>query len=257
MTVREMYHRKLYSNVRNLLRYYFDEKIWDIKTASYDMYLLGNSCSLLSDFDTAEDCYRRLLQSESHAELCKRGMEELRVRRTHAKSAALFCSNERLNQILSRLLPVFDRIKKNIYVFVADDEAAYKQICREEFDQAESAMYPWLGWAAVGLYNSADSHHLIFKRSTLREEVTAALTGLCAHELAHLELTDTKMRKNFQTFAQFSEENQFFNERLTDLYVISKGFAYELFCARRALSQSPLIMSRNEILDYIEKPFRL
>ena len=54
-----------------------------------------------------------------------------------------------------------------------------------------------------------------------------------------------------------SDENRFINERLTDLYTISKGFGYELYveCKHHYKNGgNNLTMSTDEILKYIIDP---
>ena len=61
-------------------------------------------------------------------------------------------------------------------------------------------------------------------------------------------------------FRDFSEirietqpENKMIDERLTDLYVLSKGLAYSLYRARLCRGASRYVMSAANIAEYIQK----
>jgi hypothetical protein len=207
----------------------------------------------LGDYDTALRYYEQFISENRYPALFQAEIEKIREKKAAFQPVLVECSDEWLRGILVNLTYVFSRLKKTIYAFVVENEEEYKSICHEELDQHdESQISQWEGWEAIGIYDNPNIHHLIFKKRALK--TNSGFVGMCAHEIAHLELDDSGIRKSFRTFQNFTEENRLFNERLTDLYVISKGFGYELYCERKPNVGLNLLMSMEEIRDYIVTP---
>jgi hypothetical protein len=256
------YDRKYYANVRNVASAFFNEKIWNEQDALYDLYLYGNACQQLSDFDGALRAYAKLIEyGYADSKSVRSQIKKANGQKARLSAVKVFCEPPVLRAILENLAYVFNRLDKPIHAFVVGGEDEYKRLCAEKFGQSETRIYPYEGWDAIGIYENPDFHYLLFKNKTVESRTYLPLTGLCAHEIAHLELTDIGIREHFHKFESFTDENTFFNERLTDLYVISKGFGYELYAGRRFAMgnsdfnrqvESRLVMTANEIRNYIE-----
>ena len=222
------------------------------------MLLLANSCHMLCDLHGAIYFYDKLISRGYEVDLVKSEIEKVNNKVLRLCSVNVFCDDKPLQKIIKSLVPVFNRIKKDLYVYVVNDEEEYHNVLSEKFDMPSSKVtIAYKDFRSVGLYENPAFHLLIFKRVDLEKCTKTQIIGMCAHEIAHLELHDTEMRAAFNKFSGFTKENTFFNERLTDLYVLSKGFAYELYEERKGSqgnfngSISYYIMSKEEIEDYI------
>ncbi len=170
---------------------------------------------------------------------------------------AIDCPHERLRGVLHRLSFVFSGIRWGVRVFVAGSEAEYLDFLRTCLPGVDCAYDSFLacGFSGGGL----DPCWLVFRREILEGEhafADNALLGLCAHEMAHLDLGSRGIPDAFQDFRVPDARplwDQAVNERLTDLHVISKGLGCALWSARAndRKDDSGYVMTRQDIYSYI------
>jgi hypothetical protein len=230
------------------------------------MYL-ANSCQMLCDYDNALKIYERVISvcgkadsGGNFAACAKNEIKNLENRRAKTPVKYCECLNcPPLHQALLPLMYVFNKQLRNVFAFAVDSADEYVYLIEDRLGISGGAITPFESFHAVGYYNNPNAHMLVFKRHVAEKTSPFALTGLCAHEIAHFELTDTNIRSAFNNFSNYDVESRFFNERLTDFYVISKGFGRELAAFRREMEQigrgitSPLVMDAMEIENIITK----
>ena len=164
----------------------------------------------------------------------------------------IYCNDARVEKVLRRLGLVFYDIRHPIEAYVPNS--------KEDYNAYRSLHLPGVNteyatFRACCFYNDPDAYHLIIRKDVADQQDENSLTGLCAHEMAHLELNDKGIRSLFFRFASPNcREDMHMNERLTDLYVISKGLAYPLWCNRKPKGkESPMILDRDTIYSLICK----
>ena len=169
---------------------------------------------------------------------------------------AIDCPDEQLRGVMDRLSFVFSGIRWKVRVFVCGSEAEYLDFRRTYL---AGSSYPYSSFQACGFSGPGfDPCWLVFKRETIEKfrNNDDGLLGLCAHELAHLDLGSRGIPDAFQDFrvpGVQSRWDQTVNERLTDLHVISKGLACALWSVRAhdRRNDSGYVMTRQDIFSYI------
>lgn len=252
---------KAYNLYRNVARFYFEEN--NLKDYElYNMYLfdLAKACEMVGDFLGAELYLNELKQNNPdwYPEIVTDELEHLTIRRQR-KSVEVECDDQRLKKILENLVSVFFNIKKNINAFIVENEEEYKTLAVTKLGYVNEAnIHPYVGWAACGFYERPGVHCLVFKKSEISDN-DDALTGLCAHELAHFELYDAEtVQKTLHNYE--SSDIYLFREWTTDIQVIQRGFAYELYMSRkrfpytetRVLTSVDIEHLAQKIADYSE-----
>ena len=140
-------------------------------------------------------------------------------------------------------------------MFIAESEADFDSFYARQFPGADP--YAYGDFVATGIYYDKGEYWLVFKRDVVDELDDEALTGLCAHEMAHLDLDSQDIPSRFRGFPEIrvraQMENSMINERLTDLYVLSKGLAYSIYRERLYSDASRHLMTAVNIAEYIQK----
>ena len=200
--------------------------------------------------DTTAEMYKELIKRYPELE-----SEEIRDRiwqyETLIDDGDLFpiCDHPVLEPILQRLKHIYHGIKKPIRVFVAKDEADYLDFGAKHFPTLTLNPFSTLG--ASCFLNDPRQYWILVKEEMLNGEVSKeALTGLLAHEFAHLELFSTRVFHNYLVLKETKTFDVVINERLTDLYVISKGLAHALYQSRKELGESSDTFSAAEIAAF-------
>ena len=250
-----LYDKKAYNLFRNVGRFYFSEESFR-NNEYYVTYLfrLAQSCEMLGDFFGAERYLKQLKQTypEWNSETVAIESEHLEIRRKR-KRVEVECEDKRLKAILENLVSVFFNIKKNIIAYVVENEDEYITLARTKLGYLEEGNIPvYSGWAACGFYQRPGVHCLVFKKEFMSDD-DDKLTGLCAHELAHFEMYDTETVQH--TLHGYEESDIYlFREWTTDMHVIQRGFAYELFRDRADHSESETrILTTQEIEHFVQK----
>lgn len=247
--------RNAYNLYRNVARFYFENGVLE-DDEFYCTYLfeLAKACEMVGDFLGAEIYLNDLKQNypEWNAENVTIECEHLEIRRKR-KIVDVECDDQRLKRIMENLVSVFFNINKNINAFIIENEEEYKALALEKLGYAnEREIYPYEGWGACGFYERPGIHCLVFKRAAISDN-DDVLTGLCAHELAHFELYDTEVvQKTLHSYE--SSDIYLFREWTTDIQVIQRGFAYELFMSRKNLSYTETrVLTSAEIEHLVQK----
>lgn len=233
---------------RNVARFYLENGFLE-NDEYYCTYVfkLAQACEMLGDFLGAETYLNFLKQKfpKWNTEDMTIECEHLEMRRKR-KTIDVECDDQRLKKLLENLVSVFFNIKKNINVFIVENEEEYKTLAVTKLGYVNEAnIHPYVGWAACGFYERPGVHCLVFKKSEISDN-DDALTGLCAHELAHFELYDTEtIQKTLHGYENV--DIYLFREWITDIQVIQRGFAYELFMDRKQHpdSESRILTSKD------------
>lgn len=262
-TIYKLAHNHYYSCAKNLGDWYFGEKpeTYNYENSKAELWHIAVCAWYLSDYRWATDTFKKLLNYYT-----KDSSEVTKVRKFVAEYDNFIvgnkknarCDNERLRPIIERLNYVYDRITKNIVVFVARSEEDYKDFFKTKFPDEE--IYSYKNFQAVGLHYDPKVHYLVFREDDVNSLDDTELLGLCAHEMAHLDLVDAGIDDLFSKFEKLplpNDRNKFINEHLTDLYVISKGYAYPLYKARLKMGNYFSVMSAEEIKLCILNPERI
>lgn len=246
---------KAYNLYRNVARFYIeDNNLKDHELYNIYLFDLAKACEMVGDFLGAELYLNELKQynPDWYPEIVTDEFEHLAIRRQR-KFVEVECDDQRLKKILENLVSVFFNIDKNINAFIVENEEEYKTLALTKLGYAnEVDIYPFSGWDACGFYERPDVHCLVFKRLAISDD-DDALTGLCAHELAHFELYDTEtVQKTLHNYE--SSDIYLFREWTTDIQVIQRGFAYELFMSRKQYSDSESrILTSKDIECLVQK----
>lgn len=219
---------------RNVARFYLESgTLKDDEFYCVYVFKLAKACEMVGDFLGAEKYLNYLKQNypEWNTENMTKECEHLEIRRQR-KFVDVECDDQRLKRILKNLVSVFFNIKKNINAFIVENKEEYKTLAVTKLGYVNEAnIHPYAGWDACGFYERPDVHCLVFKRSAISDN-DDALTGLCAHELAHFELYDTEtVQKTLHNYE--SSDIYLFREWTTDIQVMQRGFAYELYMSRK------------------------
>ncbi|MDR2750015.1 MAG: hypothetical protein LBC41_05085 [Clostridiales bacterium] len=148
------------------------------------------------------------------------------------KKAAFF-------ELLKRISSSFTLINKPISVYLIKDGDTFLKVFEKVVKPPKgSDIFIWKG-AAAGFYTDPKSYILFVDYKYLERDIVKTV-GCMAHELMHFEQNSTGLRRIFSllplsTSGFREKESLLFNERVTDLQVISRGFGYELHCDRRDL----------------------
>lgn len=259
-TIYKLAHNRYFSCAKNLCDWYFGEKpeIYNYEKSKNELWQIAVCAWYLSDYLWATKTFKKLLNfytgDTSEVTKVRKFVAEYDNFIVDYKRTAS-CDNERLRPIIERLNYVYDRIAKNIVVFVAKSEEDYKDFFKTKFPDKE--IHSYKNFQAVGLHYNPKVHYLVFKEDVINSLDDTELLGLCAHEMAHLDMIDADIDNLFSTFEKLSspnDRNKFINEHLTDLYVISKGFAYPLYKARLKMGNHFSVMSAEEIKLCILNP---
>ncbi len=243
-----------YSCAKNLQEWWFKEKPEvfgiDQRPARKINLVMAHAAWNLSDYQFAVEMYKELIKRYPELE-----SEEIRDRiwqyETLIDDGNLFpiCDHPVLEPILQRLKHIYHGIKKPIRVFVAKDEADYLDFGAKHFPTLTLDPFSTLG--ASCFLNDPRQYWILVKEEMLNGEVSKeALTGLLAHEFAHLELFSTRVFHNYLVLKETKTFDVVINERLTDLYVISKGLAHALYQSRKELGESSDTFSAAEIAAF-------
>lgn len=243
---------KAYNLYRNVARFYIEENnLRDYELYNIYLFDLAKACEMVGDFLGAELYLNRVKQNNSdwYPDIVAGEFENLEIRRKR-KTVDVECDDQRLKRILKNLVSVFFNIKKNINAFVVENEEEYKTLAVTKLGyNNELNIYPYAGWDASGFYERPGVHCLVFKRAAIPDN-DDALAGLCAHELAHFELYDTEtVQKTLHNYE--SGDIYLFREWTTDIQVIQRGFAYELFLSRQHHSDSESRIFTSKDIEYL------
>lgn len=247
--------RQAYNLYRNVARFYLAEEGF-CNNEHYVTYLfnLAQACEMVGDFFGAELYLNQVRQNypEWNTEIVSIEFQHLAIRRKR-KFVEVKCDNQRLKNILENLVSVFFKINKNVNVFTVENEGEFKNLALEKLGFHQKSEIPtYIDWRACGFYKRPEVHCLVFKKEYIPDD-DDALIGLCAHELAHFELYDTETVQN--TLHGFETSNIFlFREWTTDMQVMQRGFAYELFRSREVFSESESrVLTAQEIKHFVQK----
>lgn len=245
-----------YNLYRNVARFYLEDGYIKEDDEFYPVYLFkfAQSCEMVGDFWRAEAYLNSIRQKypEWNVENMAIEYEHLEKRRG-AKFVDVECDDQRLKKILESLVSVFYNINKNISAFIVEDEEEYRTLALTKLGcEDEAKIFPYDNFAAVGYYERPGIHCLVFKRSSISDN-DDNLTGLCAHELAHFELHDTHTVE--KTLQNYGGDIYLFREWTTDIHVIQKGFAYELFIHRKEnySNSETRILTGKDIECFVQK----
>lgn len=248
------------ANAKNIGDWYFGEfpGKYNRENNKYEYLYLAMNTWYVSDYVKAAEMYRYLLQTYAECPDEDRRCMEERLQIFEAREAqaqAVDCPDERLGAVIHRLRYVFGAISRPIRVFIAESEADFDSFYARQFPGADP--YAYGDFVATGIYYDKGEYWLVFKRDVVDELDDEALTGLCAHEMAHLDLDSQDIPSRFRGFPEIrvraQMENSMINERLTDLYVLSKGLAYSLYRERLYSGASRHLMTAANIAEYIQK----
>jgi len=248
------------ASAKNIGDWYFGEfpREFNREDNKQEYLFLATATWHLSDYARAAEMYRYLLETYPECNgTDKRRMQDrlASFEAMEAQAPAVDCPDERLGAVIHRLRYIFGAISRPIRVFIAESEADYDAFYARQFPGAEPCAYG--GFEAVGIYYDEAAYWLVFKRDDIDELDDAVLTGLCAHEMAHLDLVSRGIPAQFRDFREICIgarlENGMIDERLTDLYVLSKGLAYSLYRARLYRGASKYVMTAANIAEYILK----
>ncbi len=247
--------KKAYNLYRNVARFYFaEEKNLSNPDNTTYVFNLAKACEMTGDFLGAEKYlnYIKQFYPNWYPELIVLESKHLEIRRNH-KFVDVKCDNERLRIILQNLVSVFFNINKNINVFITENEEDYKTIALTELGYLNKVEVPiYTDWIACGFYERPGIHCLVFKKEYISND-DDELTGLCAHELAHFELYDTLTVQN-TLYRYEADDINLFREWTTDMQVIQRGFAYELFKERRMFSNTETrVFTAQEVEHFVQK----
>lgn len=247
--------KKAYNLYRNVARFYLAEEGF-CNNEYYVTYLfmLAKACEMVGDFLGAELYLNQVKQNypEWNLENVNTEFQHLSIRHKR-KFVEVECDNQRLKNILGNLVSVFFNIKKNINAFIVENEEEFKTLALTKLGYSSEAEIPlYKNWAACGFYERPEVHCLVFKKEYISDD-DDILTGLCAHELAHFELYDTETVQN--TLHSYEQGDIYlFREWTTDIQVIQRGFAYELFRSREEHSESETrVFTAKEIEHFVHK----
>lgn len=247
--------KKAYNLYRNVARFYLAEEGF-CNNKHYVTYLfkLAQACEMVGDFLGAELYLNQVRQNypEWNMENVVIELQHLATRRK-CKYVEIECDNQRLKNILGNLASVFFQISKNINAFIVENEEEFKTLALTKLGYSSETEIPsYHNWSAVGLYKRPGVHCLVFKKEYISDD-DDVLTGLCAHELAHFELYDTEMVQK-TLHGHEASDIYLFREWTTDIQVIQRGFAYELFRSRERFSESESrVLTSQEIKHFVQK----
>jgi hypothetical protein len=257
MSVVDLIGKKQYASVRNILQYKFAEE-WAsegfiFRTAPTETFYLAQACEMIGDYDYARILLETLNELDWKSKIVSTEIEHLSIREKSNRFVDVKCNDQKVRDTLLRLVKVFHNLKRNITAFVGDSESEYKRVWNDYFGTPFDGNCGWGTFYAVGVYKKPGENVLFFTQQSTRCSEVEFL-GLCAHEIAHLEQYDVGIRDNLTKISHMEKENSFFNERFTDLYVISRGFGYELACDRKSAGENRnrLLMSYKQIIECIE-----
>ncbi|MBD5548124.1 MAG: hypothetical protein HDQ97_12105 [Lachnospiraceae bacterium] len=241
-----------YNLYRNVARFYLENDILkDNEFYCTYVFKLAKACEMVGDFLGAEMYLNYLKQNyfEWNTENVTIECDHLKIR-CQRKSVDVECDDQRLKRILQNLVSVFFNINKNINAFIVENEEEYKTLAVSKLGYVnEMDINPYSGWNACGFYERPCVHCLVFKRSAISDN-DDALAGLCAHELAHFELYDTQtVQKTLHNYER--GDIYLFREWTTDIQVIQRGFAFELFMSRKHYPDSETRILTSKDIEYL------
>ena len=260
-TISKLGHNSYFSCVKNLGDWYFGEMPDEYNYGNSKLELLHMAvCAwYISDYQWAVQTFKNLLRDYTDCDPDEvKKMQAFIDEYNNSLAGAnrnVVCDDERLAPIMERLSYVYDKITKDVIVFVAKSEDDYNEFFKETFPGKE--LYPYDSFFATGLHHNPKARYLVFKEELVNSMDDTELLGLCAHEMAHLDLLDSGIDRLFNRFEQLpsvDNRNMFMSEHLTDLYAISKGFAYPLYKSRARFGNHFSVMSAEEIKLLILNP---
>ncbi len=248
---------------KNLGDWYFGEmpETYNFETSKQELARISICAWGIGDKVFAAENFRKLLAgdcssvSAGDVEQMRGYIKEYDNRLADYKKNVI-CSDERLKPIIERLGYVYGNIDKNIVVYVSKSEEEYNEYFKKKFPNVKE-IHPYAGFIATGFYYDENVYHLVFKQHEIDMLGDIELLGLCAHEMAHLDLVAKGIQNTFNTYEKTEIINQFINEHLTDFYAISRGFGYALYKNRALKSPHPALMSADEIKRLILTPEKL
>lgn len=248
------------ASARNIGEWYFGEfpRRYNKENNKREYLFLAAAAWFASDYVKAAEMYRYLQDTYPDCNETDKGYMRERLEKfsvMEANAPRIDCDDERLRAVLHRLRYVFSAINRPIRAHVAPSEAEYNAFFVRQFPG--HPIYPYGKFVAVGFYYDPDALWLVFKRDVIDDMDDEELTGLCAHEMAHLDLCCKGIPAQIRDFPELRAEktvkNMPIDERLTDLYVMSKGLAYSLYRARLSQGASKMVLTAANIAEYIQK----
>ena len=182
------------------------------------------------------------------------------------------CNNRKIEKILNRIVGNFPFIMKPIFAYVGNDEKEFEHFISETYYIEEMRGVLDNRCAAC---LTTDKIHILFvnKKNILRWLTKKTLTGCCAHELAHMELSynvdieislSSKLIEKAESsksdprryIKYHSERTLADNEYLTDVLTIGRGFAWELLSAALGSGRSFTYMNSVELMSFLRSADR-
>ena len=249
---------RLYSSVKNLADwcvYQWPESFDpENKDGCYRIWARADAAKNLCDYSFALKTVRELMEKDpDYFPDIMKTLENTCVQEINRRGELrLFCDHERLRGILERLMYVYDAINKPVHIHVAQDEETYNMFYGETFPGKE--IKPFNDFQACCFYGDPDKYWIVFKAEYLADNIEdAEILGLCAHEMGHLDLQSKNITHQYMHTKHSTKADLMIRERLNDLYVLSKGFAWPLYRSRLRFGAAPSVMSPQEIHDYLLK----
>ncbi len=212
----------------------------------------------LSDYAFAAEEYRDLLSLDIASSLfhpvdihrmTDRSLEFQNGKKARATIDFSKISNDdRLIKVITRLSYVFHHIQLPVGLYVAESEADYNAFFSEAFPGKD--IYPYKDFCATCFYHDSRKRWIVFKREHIGSYDDMQLLGECAHEMAHL---DGEGLGFYDCDSFFFRGSFMINEKVTDWYAISRGFAYPLYLVRKKMGASDMVMDQNDLKEYFDE----
>lgn len=232
----QAYEFKYYATARFFFKLTLNDDSDSAFNSPYLIFAYADTCMMCGMYHEAHALFKQLVESPTLPEfiiaMCQKKIKKLNTLETISPVGyRIFSESPILFSIVDSMRGAFEYIQKPIKLFWINDSFdffKYLDTIKDDLYCSDNITMPSSVRTLTG-----DLYHYIFLSIAWMDASVDALIGLLARELTQVELLDNYFYNSVKTENRTDPINIHCNQLITDLTVLTKGYAYELMVARQ------------------------